>query len=188
MDNTIITPELRLVKSDFKKYATNKGTRFLICSLHRAKSSGASSRRTLEPKASAALRERLTAEIRNISSPEEAANWAHWVLGGKNRLTVGDAGHVERAFQERLVSIPNQGAAPSTTVLAHASGEWIASDWPVCAVSEAPHRMGAALTYARRYALFTLVGIAGEDDVDAPDLLSPAVPQTKPGGPTGHKR
>jgi len=59
-----------------------------------------------------------------------------------------------------------------TTVLAHSSGEWIASDWPVCAVSETarPHRMGAALTYARRYALFTLVGIAGEDDLDAPDL------------------
>ncbi len=32
------------------------------------------------------------------------------------------------------------------------------------------HRMGAAVTYARRYALFTLVGIAGEDDLDAPDL------------------
>ena len=33
-----------------------------------------------------------------------------------------------------------------TTVLAHASGEWIASDWPVCAISETatPHRMGAA--------------------------------------------
>jgi ERF superfamily len=47
-----------------------------------------------------------------------------------------------------------------------------ASDWPVCALSEmaAPRRMGAALTYARRYALFTLVGIAGEDDLDAPDL------------------
>jgi ERF superfamily/Putative HNHc nuclease len=62
-----------------------------------------------------------------------------------------------------------------TTVLAHASGEWIASDWPVCAVSETatPHRMGAALTYARRYALFTLVGIAGEDDLDAPDLPTP---------------
>jgi hypothetical protein len=30
--------------------------------------------------------------------------------------------------------------------------------------------MGAALTYARRYALFTLVGIAGEDDLDAPGL------------------
>jgi hypothetical protein len=59
-----------------------------------------------------------------------------------------------------------------TTVLAHASGEWIASDWPVCTLSDmsAPRRMGAALTYARRYALFTLVGIAGEDDLDAPDL------------------
>ncbi len=62
-----------------------------------------------------------------------------------------------------------------TTVLAHSSGEWVSSDWPVCPVSEtsAPHRMGAALTYARRYALFTLVGIAGEDDLDAPDLTTP---------------
>ncbi len=69
-----------------------------------------------------------------------------------------------------------------TTTLVHASGEWVSSDWPVCPVSEtaAPHRLGAALTYARRYALFTLVGIAGEDDLDAPDLpggeLSPAAP------------
>jgi len=57
-----------------------------------------------------------------------------------------------------------------TALLAHASGEWISSDWPVCRTSEtsAPRRMGAALTYARRYALFTLVGIAGEDDLDAP--------------------
>jgi hypothetical protein len=63
-------------------------------------------------------------------------------------------------------------AVSLTTVLAHSSGEWIASDWPVCALSEmaTPRRMGAALTYARRYALFTLVGIAGEEDLDAPDL------------------
>jgi hypothetical protein len=68
------------------------------------------------------------------------------------------------------------GMVNLTTVLAHSSGEWIASDWPVCAISDtaAPHRMGAALTYARRYALFTLVGIAGEDDIDAPDLNAPA--------------
>ena len=59
-----------------------------------------------------------------------------------------------------------------TTTLVHASGEWMSSDWPVCLLSEtaSPHRMGTALTYARRYALFTLVGIAGEDDLDAPDL------------------
>ena len=67
------------------------------------------------------------------------------------------------------------GIVNLTTVLAHSSGEWIASDWPVCAISETatPRRMGAALTYARRYALFTLVGIAGEDDLDAPDLVTP---------------
>src|SRR6516162_3629825 len=53
-----------------------------------------------------------------------------------------------------------------TTVLAHSSGEWIASEWPVCPIGDiaSPQRTGAALTYARRYALFTLVGIAGEDD------------------------
>ena len=58
-----------------------------------------------------------------------------------------------------------------TTMLAHSSGEWIASDWPVCSLNEVavPHRMGTALTYARRYSLFALVGIAGEDDLDAPD-------------------
>ena len=68
-----------------------------------------------------------------------------------------------------------------STVLAHASGEWIASDSPVCAISEtaAPHRMGAALAYAQRYALFTLVGIAGEEDVDAPDLQSPIASEIK---------
>jgi hypothetical protein len=59
-----------------------------------------------------------------------------------------------------------------TTTLVHSSGEWVSSEWPVCPVSEtaAPHRLGTALTYARRYALFTLVGIAGEDDLDASDL------------------
>ena len=74
-----------------------------------------------------------------------------------------------------------------TTVLAHASGEWIASDWPVCAISETatPHRMGAALTYARRYALFTLVGIAGEDDLDAPDLATPTNRTPDPERPKG---
>jgi hypothetical protein len=82
------------------------------------------------------------------------------------------------------------GLVRLSTVLAHASGEWIASDWPVCPITEttAPHRMGAALTYARRYALFTLVGIAGEDDLDAPDLQSPTAPESKTGGATEDKK
>jgi ERF superfamily len=82
------------------------------------------------------------------------------------------------------------GIVRLSTVLAHASGEWIASDWPVCAITEtaAPHRMGAALTYARRYALFTLVGIAGEDDLDSPDPLSPTVPQAKTEAAKGNEK
>jgi hypothetical protein len=62
----------------------------------------------------------------------------------------------------------------------------------VCPIAETanPQRMGAALTYARRYALFTLVAIAGEDDLDAPDLcdgpLSPwasvRLTDRRPGG------
>jgi hypothetical protein len=83
------------------------------------------------------------------------------------------------------------GLVNLTTVLAHASGEWIASDWPVCPVADtaSPRRMGAALTYARRYALFALVGIAGEDDVDAHDLqaavseIGPERPGANGGGP-----
>jgi ERF superfamily len=96
------------------------------------------------------------------------------------------------------------GLIQLTTVLAHSSGEWVSSDWPVCPVSEtaAPHKMGAALTYARRYALFTLVGIAGEDNLDAPDLKAPTAqnigivtPPAKTnsrlnggGGPSAHNR
>ena len=68
-----------------------------------------------------------------------------------------------------------------TTILAHSSGEWVSSEWPVCQISDiaSAQRMGAALTYARRYALFTLVGIAGEDDLDAPDLDAGPTPSTE---------
>src|SRR6201987_3324293 len=56
------------------------------------------------------------------------------------------------------------GVVRVSTVLAPSSGEWVSSEWPVCPISDtaSPQRMGAALTYARRYALFALVGIAGE--------------------------
>ena len=67
----------------------------------------------------------------------------------------------------------DEGQIVLTTLLVHASGEWVSSLWPVCPVGEPSAQVkGAALTYARRYALFTLVGIAGEDDLDAPELLA----------------
>ena len=89
------------------------------------------------------------------------------------RKTLG--GHEIATVQ--TTAIDNEaGLIRLTTTLAHSSGEWLSSEWPVCPIAEtaAPRRMGAALTYARRYALFTLVGIAGEDDLDAPDLAEGA--------------
>jgi hypothetical protein len=88
------------------------------------------------------------------------------------RKTLGEH---EIAVVQTTAIDQSAGIVNLRTMLAHSSGEWIASDWPVCPVSETttPNRMGAALTYARRYALFTLVGIAGEDDLDAPDLITP---------------
>ena len=85
------------------------------------------------------------------------------------RKTLGQ--HEIATIQTTAIDQP-AGMIQLTTTLAHSSGEWIASDWPVCPITETsnPQRMGAALTYARRYALFTLVGIAGEDDLDAPNL------------------
>jgi hypothetical protein len=85
------------------------------------------------------------------------------VLGGQ-QIAIAQTTDIDRA----------NGMVHLTTVLLHTSGEWISSDWPVCQLSEtsAPRRMGAALTYARRYALFAMVGIAGEDDLDAPDLIN----------------
>src|SRR6186713_2431302 len=81
--------------------------------------------------------------------------------------------HEIATVQTTAVDSPT-GLVNLATMLVHSSGEWIASDWPVCPVSDlsSPRRIGAALTYARRYALFTMVGIAGEDDLDAPDLAN----------------
>ena len=105
------------------------------------------------------------------------------------RKTLGEH---EIAVMQTTAIDQTAGIVNLTTMLAHSSGEWIASDWPVCPISETanPQRMGAALTYARRYALFTLVGIAGEDDLDAPDLITPtnqtsATAKSKGGNPLG---
>lgn len=52
------------------------------------------------------------------------------------------------------------------TRLSHSSGEWLEAEYPVCRFPAKPQEMGSAMTYAKRYALFSFVGIAGEDDDD----------------------
>jgi hypothetical protein len=80
--------------------------------------------------------------------------------------TVDDEAHVRpsliRSLTLRPASVTPCGAGrweafdrieKLQTDTVKARGEWIASDWPVCALSEmaTPRRLGAALTYAGRY-------------------------------------
>ena len=51
------------------------------------------------------------------------------------------------------------------TRLIHESGEWLSNDYPVGNLGE-PRTMGSALSYARRYSLFPMIGVQGEDDDD----------------------
>jgi hypothetical protein len=115
----------------------------------------------------------LTATIRSPFPREGDRTFRYASLASGLDIVRKSLGQHEIATVQTTVIDPATGQINLTTLLAHASGEWISSDWPVCAISEtaAPHRMGAALTYARRYALFALVGIAGEDDLDAPETL-----------------
>ena len=134
----------------------------------------------------------LSATIRSEAAGGSEQTFRYAPLSSGLEIVRRTLGQREIATMQTTSIDQAAGIVNLTTVLAHSSGEWIASDWPVCAISETatPHRMGAALTYARRYALFTLVGIAGEDDLDAPDLTTPtnrASGSEKPSG-TGNGR
>src|SRR5213080_3693765 len=114
----------------------------------------------------------LTATIRSGRPGEGERSFRYAPLSSGLDIVRKTLGQHEIATVQTTAIDQATGMVQLTTMLAHASGEWIASDWPVCPIAETanPQRMGAALTYARRYALFTLVGIAGEDDLNAPDL------------------
>ena len=118
----------------------------------------------------------LVATIRTGRPGEAERSFRYAPLASGLDIVRKTLGQHEIATVQTTAIDPTTGMVDLTTMLAHSSGEWIASDWPVCAAAEtaSPQRMGAALTYARRYALFTLVGIAGEDDLDAPDLGAPS--------------
>ena len=114
----------------------------------------------------------LTATIRSGRAGEGDQTFRYAPLSSGLDIVRKTLGQHEIATVQTTAIDQAAGIVNLTTMLAHASGEWIASEWPVCPVADlgSPRRMGAALTYARRYALFTLVGIAGEDDLDAPDI------------------
>lgn len=130
----------------------------------------------------------LTAVIRSVFPREEARTFRYASLASGLDIVRKTLSQQEIATLQPTRIETGTGQVHLTTLLAHSSGEWISSDWPVCAAkdTDAPHRMGAALTYARRYALFALVGIAGEDDLDAPTAIaSPSMPGDSTPRPNG---
>jgi ERF superfamily len=114
----------------------------------------------------------LVATIRTSSARELERTFRYAPLSSGLDIVRKSLGRREIATIQSTAIDKEAGLLRLTTVLAHSSGEWISSEWPVCQIADiaSAQKMGAALTYARRYALFTLVGIAGEDDLDAPDL------------------
>ncbi|WP_045007863.1 ERF family protein [Bradyrhizobium sp. LTSP857] len=126
----------------------------------------------------------LTAVIRSPFPREDDRTFRYASLASGLDIVRKTLSQQEIATIQTTRTDRGTGQIHLTTLLAHSSGEWISSDLPVCSGKEieAPHRMGAALTYARRYALFALVGIAGEDDMDAPDVIAgpPASPEPPP--------
>lgn len=72
-----------------------------------------------------------------------------------------------------------EGMVGVRSVLAHASGEWVASDLQMPVAQKTPQGYGSALTYARRYSLAALVGIAQDDD-DGEAGTRPSAPVLPP--------
>ena len=94
----------------------------------------------------------LTATIASTFPREETRTFRYASLASGLEIVRKCLTKHEIATVQATAIEPETSLIKLTTTLLHASGEWIASDWPVCPVSEtaAPHRMGAALTYARR--------------------------------------
>lgn len=74
-----------------------------------------------------------------------------------------------------------------STRLLHSSGQWIESEYPIVLDPNKPQVMGSALTYARRYSLAAICGIAAEEDDDA-NAASKNIDNGKPTYPKARSR
>lgn len=73
-------------------------------------------------------------------------------------------------------SQPNENGICLSTVLLHTSGEWIADEGLfIPCVKNDPQAFGSAMSYARRYSLLAMLGVAADDD-DGKMALDPPKP------------
>ena len=104
-----------------------------------------------------------------ISNPQKNSTNPHF----KNKyadLTAGiDA--IKDALSKNGIAVVQGTEADGETIilhtrLLHSSGQWIGGTYPVCRMGGKHQETGSAMTYARRYALFAMIGIAGDEDDD----------------------
>ena len=118
-----------------------------------------------------ALYNALAAAQAEIKNPEKTRT----ADTGKYKYAYADIGDVLAAvlpvFAKHGLSVMqptriSEGAIILVTRIAHKAGGVIESEYPVCSLNGNHQAMGSAMTYARRYALTSLIGIAAVDDTD----------------------
>src|SRR3954449_7495005 len=90
----------------------------------------------------------LTATIRSPIARAGEQTFRYASLATGLDIVRKSLGRQEIAAMQTTAIDQECGLVRLTTVLAHSSGEWVSSEWPVCPVADAadPQRMGAALT------------------------------------------
>lgn len=72
-----------------------------------------------------------------------------------------------KLWVSQLIGTDEQGNWSLRTLLMHASGQWLATETPIPVEDAGIQELGKAVTYIRRYALASIVGVASEEDDDA---------------------
>src|SRR3974390_944166 len=112
----------------------------------------------------------LTATIVSPFAREGSRTFRYAPLSSGLNLVRKCLGQHEIATVQTTAIARRRGLIRLTPTLVHASGEWLSSDWPVCAVSEttAPHRLPASPPHPPPHPLVSLGGVSRADALPAP--------------------
>lgn len=105
----------------------------------------------------------LKAAVKDATNPHlksKYANIASVWESCREALTANEIAVIQRPIPVEQAEVRIE------TVLIHSSGEWISGTIRIPAQQATPQGFGSAITYARRYALMAMVGIAPDDDDD----------------------
>lgn len=121
------------------------------------------------------------ADYESVVKNTQGHNYKYASLDQYHKVLQSAFGKVGLSYIQTVDTSEN--ALRATTLLMHESGEWLSGvgPWvPWTIKNNAAQDIGAATTYAKRYALATLCGIEKEDDDAASEAGATAKPKTQP--------